>query len=291
MSDRSPRDDDELEALLSELESTLRDLRSELDDRPDGRGRGRRRSDRRASGRRELPRPPSVGELLRFTNDYTIPTVIATLQATIEALELFRRFLELGVGTDRDRGRVGDDDRSILRPALSGAGDRAASDVTDALSRLRTTLAEADLPEDETSRDVIEDARDLSARIEERIADSRETVSRERDRERAENADGDGAVVIDVTDGDDRTGDADGADADAGEPEDDPPQVDVESELRSIKRRMGKGESSADEDPAADEGNDAAGAADDGDEGDTDDENGADADADATTDPDDSPTE
>lgn len=252
MSDRSPRDDEELEALLSELESTLSELRSELDD-----GRGRRR-------RRGPPRPPSVGELLRFTNDYTIPTVIATLQATIEALELFRRFLELTAGTDRDDGRVAARDRSRLSPILSGAGERAASDASDALSQLRTALAEADLPEDEESRDVVEEARSLSEQIEERIAASRETVARERDRERSEDAAADGAVTIDVTEGEDGSStasgddgnggrDGDGSERDGGdEGREGDPEVDVEAELESIKRQMGKAESQ-DGDGAADE--------------------------------------
>ncbi|QLG26668.1 hypothetical protein HUG10_03535 [Halorarum halophilum] len=250
MSDRSPRDDEELETLLSELESTLSELRSELDD-----GRGRRR-------RRGPPRPPSVGDLLRFTNDYTIPTVIATLQATIEALELFRRFLELTAGTDRDGGRVSARDRSRLSPILSGAGERAASDASDALSQLRTALAEADLPEDEESRDVIEEARSLSEQIEERIAASRETVARERDRERSEDASADGAVTIDVTDGEEQDSTADGngegedsegGDEKAGNAVVENPEVDVEAELESIKRQLGKAES-PDGDGAADDG-------------------------------------
>ena len=250
MSDRAPRDDEELEALLSELESTLAELRRDLD------------AEREAGGPRRRPRPPrppSVGDLLRFTNDYTIPTVIATLQATIEALQLLRRFLELTAGTDRDRGRTSAGDGSILSPALSSARDRAASDATDALGRLRTALAEADLPEDEESRDVIEDARSLSERIEERIADSRETVARERDRERSDEAAADGAVVIDVTEGKDvpSTSNSDGADDDddgrrkgvgddqreADDGDDAGPEVDVEAELRSIKEQLGKDES------------------------------------------------
>ncbi|QLG62673.1 DUF7547 family protein [Halorarum salinum] len=239
MSDRDARDDEDLAALLAELESTLSELRAELDD---GRGREPRRGGDR--GRWTPPRPPTPGELLRFTTDYTIPTVVATLRATIEALELLRRLLELGGGVDR--GRAGDPGRSRLSPVLSGARDRAASDVTDALSRLRTELAEADLPEDEASRSVLEDARDLTAEIEERIAASRDAVDRERDRERrADAGDADDAVVIDVSDGGD---DEDGADVDSspsdgvedgGEPRGNQ-QVDVDAELRSIKERMGK---------------------------------------------------
>lgn len=259
MSDRPPRDDEELEALLSELESTLSELRAELDDERGRRGR-RGRPDRRGP-----PRPPSVGELLRFTNDYTIPTVVATLQATIEALELLRRFLELTAGTDRDGGRATATDRSRLSPILSGAGDRAASDASAALSQLRTALAEADLPEDEESRDVIEDARSLSERIEEHIVASRESVARERDRERSDDAAADDAVVIDVTDGEAESptpsgdGEGDGDDEDECEGRADDPEVDVEAELESIKKQMGKAESS-DGDGLADDGAEPRGA-------------------------------
>lgn len=261
MSDRDARDDEDLAALLAELETTLSELRSELDDRggdvrgAPGREIRRRDGDR---GRWTPPRPPTPGDLLRFTTDYTIPTVVATLRATIEALELLRRLLELGGGLDRDR--AGDSGRSGLPPVLSGARDRAATDVTDALSRLRTELAEADLPEDEASRSVLEDARELTAEIEDRIAASRDAVDRERDRERGTNAGDDGgdAVVIDVSDGDGVSGDdgdgtetapSDGEDAngDPDDPEEDP-QVDVDAELRSIRERMGKAESPGDTD-------------------------------------------
>ena len=77
-SDR-PRDRDELAAQLDELEATLTDLRSEL----------------RSEGRRGPPRPPRLGELLRFTEEYTIPTLIALLEATIKSLELLQRPLRL----------------------------------------------------------------------------------------------------------------------------------------------------------------------------------------------------
>ncbi|WP_435130199.1 DUF7547 family protein [Halobaculum sp. D14] len=302
--DGSPRDesgsgptDEDFAALVDDLSDTLRDLRRELGEREPGDGgadrdaerSGRRRSTRRTG--RFPPRPPGLGELVRFTNDYTIPSLIATLEATIELLELFRRFLQLAGPRDLDSGRVTDPGGgrgrgpgSLLSSGVSSAGERAAADVTDALGRLRTALDEADLPEDEESRDVVERARDLSAEIERRVAESRDAVASQRDRERRTNR-GDDAVTIDVTD-EDGDGDGDSADTgstddgrvsgngdgagddDADRGDDESPQVDVDAELESIKRTLGKaegrdvdgdGESGGDEPPADDSSADESG--------------------------------
>lgn len=320
MSRRDP--DDDIDTLLTELESTLRDLRDELreggDDRDREPGRDADRDRGHDDGRRRRPprfpraprrgprrpdeygfplppRPPSPGDLLRFTSDYTIPTVIATLEATVEALELLRRFLQLAGGLDSDgrvsdrgrRGRSGSRLADGLAGGLSGAGTRATSDATDALSTLRHVLAEADLPEEGESRDLVDEVRELSAELDRRIAEATDSADRERDRERrtnrsrgrardrdrrrdrgrgADEADGsdgadDGAVVIDVTDGD--------ADETEGDDEaDEPPEVDVDAELDSIKRELGRGEEdgtdgsetdAADDSDNSDDGDDSDG--------------------------------
>ncbi|UIO98616.1 hypothetical protein Hbl1158_08605 [Halobaculum sp. CBA1158] len=310
---RDPADADDVATLVSELETTLSRLRTELDDRDrverrDDRSRGRdgRDSERTGSSRRpdpsrssrspRPPRPPAVGDLARFTSDYTIPTVVAVLEATIEALELLQGVIDLtapGRSPDRrarrDRSGFGGRSGSILSDALadgvSSATDRATTDAADALGRLRETLSEADLPEDEASRDLVADARELSAELERRVRESRETVARERDRERRADADrvGDaatgatadagattdtdagGPVTIAVDDpgesssaGDaenteDAAGDAvadeNGKDDGEGD-EPESPEVDVDAELASIKRQMGKGGDG--EEPAAD---------------------------------------
>lgn len=110
---RGPDGDEDLAALVSELETTLADLRAELAERERGPGpdadRGADRHERSSAdrdrrvldetperrGRRRPPRPPSPGELFRFTGDYTIPTVVAVLEATIEALELLQGVIDL----------------------------------------------------------------------------------------------------------------------------------------------------------------------------------------------------
>jgi hypothetical protein len=254
MSSRDRRDDD-LEERLDELEEVLGELRADL-----------RASER---DRRGPPRPPSLSELVRFTEQYTIPTVIALLETTIKSLELLRGTL-----------RLADPGRSVAEGA-EGAGDRLA-DVRDgataglarSLSELRTALSEADLPEDAASRSIIADARDLTAEIESRIEESRREADAARgrrgadgtrdggarDRRRADAAgdDGGGPVRIDVSEpgADDEPADADpGADAPA-DGEADAPAIDVESELESIKRQVDGDEAEpTDEADAGDEAN------------------------------------
>lgn len=276
---RDPTDED-LAAVVSELSETLSALQNQLDERD--RSERRARSDRRVVDdrwerrpARDAPRPPAVGELFQFTSDYTIPTVVAVLEATIEALELLQGVIDLAAPgesperrgrrsrRDRRRGSVG---RSLLSDAVadsvSRTTDRAATDAADALARLRETLTEADLPNDEESRDLVADARELSAELERRVRESRNLVDTERTRERRDARDtrepqSDGPVTITVSDPDD---DADSTSEDATEPEAETaeesderaPEVDVDSELESIKREMGKGDEKADTDTDAD---------------------------------------
>ncbi|ELZ48413.1 hypothetical protein C464_06930 [Halorubrum coriense DSM 10284] len=265
MSSRNRRDDD-LEERLDELEDVLGELRTDL-----------RESER---DRRGPPRPPRLSELVRFTEQYTIPTIIALLETTIKSLELLRGTL-----------RLADPGRSVAE-GTEGAGDRLA-DVRDgataglsrSLSELRTALSEADLPEEAASRSIIADARDLTAEIESRIDEGRREADAARDRRpggdrdarrpedderRSERDEGASPVRIDVTEpGED---DADGQDDAGDDAADDPPEVDVESELESIKRQI-----DGDETNAADAAGDASEADDTGD-GDADDAGDANAD-------------
>lgn len=303
-SSRSPDSDDDFEALVSELETTLAELRTELAereraDRPADERGGRSSVDsweRRRLGRRS-PRPPSSGELFRFTSDYTIPTVVAVLEATIEALELLRGVIDLAApgeargrrGRGRRTRRDRRDPRELARTMLSdavadsvtSATDRATADATDALERLRETLSEADIPEDEESRDLVADARDLSAELERRVRESREAVDRERERERRADRGGDGGTVVGGDDGpvriavgepgehggepdDDLNGD--------GRPaEDDAPEVDVDAELESIKRQVGKQDTDESADADDNDGHDNDGHDHDGHDHDNDD--------------------
>jgi len=228
-----PRDRDELEERLDELESTLTELRQEL----------------RSERRRGPPKPPSLGELLRFTEQYTIPTVIALLEATVQSLELLRRTLRLA-----DPERAVREESETARSRLDQVGAEAGNQLAGALSELRTALSEADLPENPESRRLIDDARDLTGEIESRLRDAEGTVRDQRNRERRDheadrrdNGRGsrDRGVMIDVTDAD---GDEPSADVtDDGTDSDDAPEVDVESELESIKDELDRSQRALDE--------------------------------------------
>ena len=256
MSQRDDPRDDDIAARLDELAAILDDLREDL-----------REGDRRAP-----PRPPRLTELLRFTEQYTIPTVIALLETTITSLELVRGALRL---VDPE-GRLDDERRRTRDTGTSGTPldavrDGATTGLARSLSELQRALKEANLPEETVSRTIIEEARDLSAEIEAAIegaeadadasrrSDSRESKTDRRestedrrestpDRTSAETPD---AVHIDVTgpsaDASDRasedraheTEDAANDESTESPGESARPAVDVESELESIKRQVG----------------------------------------------------
>lgn len=275
MSSRDDRRDDELEERLDELEDVLTELRRDL---------GESERDRRGP-----PRPPRLSELLRFTEQYTIPTIIALLETTIKSLELLRGTLRLA-----DPGRSVTGDTGATADRLADVRDGASAGLARSLSELRTALSEADLPEEAASRSIIADARDLTAEIESRIeegrreadtarrqtprddsrggrsdrtpeAGGRETDDRDAGRGRDDGSPGgDRGVRIDVTDPDAEPEDDAGSEG-HDEPEDDPaPEVDVESELESIKRQIDDEAGDAGEEATDTDGEDS----DDGGEGD-----------------------
>jgi len=143
----SESSDDDVTALLSELVRTLQDLETEVEPTT-------------ADGR---PRPPSPGELLRFTSDVTIPAAILILKTNIEALKLLRRALRMADG----------------RPATSqsGAGEvrrRATQLSKTTLSRLDDALTDLQdavegRPQDEEARRLLDEARDLRADLAEQL--------------------------------------------------------------------------------------------------------------------------
>jgi hypothetical protein len=197
----SSRDDEELAVLLADLERTLADLREAVGE-----------DVRRGSGDRPpRRRPPTPGEILRFTEEYTLPTVIALLEATTQSLELLRAVLRLA-GPASNAGE--------LRSRLASRDGPETAALRDALGDLRDALTGADLPEDSAARSILTDARALTTEIDERLDEERDDRNRERrtDRERAPSGRG---VAIDVEEeGDDG--------------------VDVDEELASIKESVGE---------------------------------------------------
>jgi hypothetical protein len=192
----SSRDDEELAVLLADLERTLTDLREAV-----GEDVRRDRPARR--------RPPTPGEILRFTEEYTLPTVIALLEATVQSLELLRAVLRLA-GPASSAGE--------LRSRLESRDGPETAALRDALADLRDALTGTDLPEDSAARSILTDARELTTEIDERLDEAGDDRRRERraNRERAPSGRG---VAINVEE------EADDA-------------VDVDAELESIRREV-----------------------------------------------------
>lgn len=226
-----PRDREALAAQLDELEDTLTDLRGELRAEDSG-----------------PPQPPRLGELLRFTEQYTIPTVIAILEATIQSLELLQRTLRLA-----DPTRAAREESDAARDRLDQVGSEAGDQLAGALADLRTALSEADLPENPESRDLIEDARELTGEIETRLRDAEQTVSDQRRDEQSSRG-----VMIDVDDGtdSDETEESDSVSTDAESA--DTASVDVDAELESIKHELDDADAAEASDTSATAEDDAA---------------------------------
>lgn len=253
--DRSSGSDPDEEALrerIAELEDVLSQLRSDLHGE--------------ANARNRFPRPPGPLELLRFTERYTLPTLIALLEATIRSLELLRATLRLA---DPDRRIDGDGVGGIggdgSHDRLADVRDGTAAGVRRTLSELRTALSETDLPREATSRELLEDARELSAEIDDLLAgesadrggengSDRADSGRDSNRNSNQGSSREEGVSIDVRDpdGPDAAEDRDSGEDDSAEDRDpdtddsgadrvdeDPvPEVDVDAELASIKEEL-----------------------------------------------------
>ena len=259
MSRRS--DDDDLPVLLDELSGTLDRLQTELGDdrrRPDrsARRRGRDEADDRPGPRRRRerhgPSIPRPGRFLEFTEEYTIPALIAFLEANIRALELLQGLLRLLRGGEVSERRV----ESVGRRTL-GQVDNLLSDVQGALEGQ---------PSNPEARDLLDEARSLRGEIDDRIAGG--AIRREgEERSRSRGRDGDDdrvsgndvgtgrrgrdtPVSIDVSDDDRRENDRDrggrrGEDRRDGERAR-RDEVDVDSELDSLRRQV-RGDDDPDE--------------------------------------------
>ncbi|PSP82046.1 hypothetical protein BRC88_00835 [Halobacteriales archaeon QS_4_69_225] len=213
-------DRDNLEASVRELTATLEELRSELRDPP------------ARTGPLGLPRPPSPGELLRFTEQYTIPALISLLEANVRLLELLAAALRVADGRPIEATEELADAGGRLEAVRAGGreGVAAASRATlrrldDALAELQTA-AEGGTPDDPEVRRLLSRARELRSEVDERLAKA------EAEAESA-SADGTtGAVEVDV-DG------PDGSDDDeTDEQASDDVAVDVDEELETIRRQV-----------------------------------------------------
>jgi hypothetical protein len=195
----------DLSDAATDLSETLEALRTELEE-----------SSRGPFG---LPRPPSPAELLRFTEQYTIPTVIALLEASIRALELLAAGLRVADGRPLDAVI----DRSDRRPgsrsldAIERAGrDRLARTSQETLRRLDDALAElqsaaAGEPSDPELQRLLGEARKLRSEVDEQLT----------------------AAVSESTP--QKTGEDEPSDIEIKPSDDDQIGIDVDEELASIK--------------------------------------------------------
>lgn len=216
--DRDRRRD--LEDATAELTETLEALRAELRAPPEG-----------PLG---LPRPPRPSELLRFTEQYTIPTLIALLETSIRALELLAAALRVADGRPIDAvaGRSGTD---AARDSLDAVGrasrDRIAEASRETLARLDDALAEvqsaaAGDPTDPQTQELLDEARELRAEVDRRLERAVSEPSPETGSDRPET----GSDADAESDGTDPTADQKGV------------GIDVDEELASIKRRVDDGQ-------------------------------------------------
>jgi len=143
------RGDPELARLAADLARSLRDLQRELE--PQRRGL----------------RPPSLRELLRFTDEVAIPAAVLILETNVRALRLLQRAIRVA---DPESGRGGE-----ATAAGTEVRDRAAQVSRATLDRLDDALADLQdalegRPEDEDARQVLDEARALRDEIDERLA-------------------------------------------------------------------------------------------------------------------------
>lgn len=165
-----------------------------------------------------LPAPPTPGELLRITDEYAIPFAIAVLEANVRALEALQAAVSLlrtgETATDEARAardRAADLSRSTLRQ-LEGV-----------LADLESAVEDDALPRQEDARAVLTEAHELRAELAEALeppADGSETA-------------------------DEPVTDPEGEPLSPDEPD---PDVDVESELQSIRAELDRVENGDGED-------------------------------------------
>jgi hypothetical protein len=145
-----------------------------------------------------VPRPPTPGELLRFTEQYTIPALVSILETSIRVLELLAAAIRLA----DDRALDVDSERRADR--LAAASRTTLRTLDDALADLQSAAAGGE-PTNPEARRLLREARELRAEIDDRLA---------------------GAT------------DSDSIDTDGSENETTTVDVDVDQELESIKRDL-----------------------------------------------------
>ncbi|GGM64865.1 hypothetical protein J2752_000366 [Halarchaeum rubridurum] len=232
--------DDDLAARVDALEAAVADLRAA---RAAARSHSSRRRARDAHRGTVVPRPPTPRDLLRFAVDDAIPATVAFLDAQKRALEALRAALRL-VEPGRTAGESAD--------APSAPGRETLDRLDAALTDLRAAVSGDALPADAAARDLLEDARALTADLESEVDAARE--AREGRDARATGEPGDEAersrTGIPVTDGSERDGENEEEDERERRAER------VEDELDQLRDEYDDGTDEGDSDETADDTDD-----------------------------------
>ena len=157
-------DDQALEAAVRDLADAVEDLRAELQEPRRG-----------PLGRF---RPPSPRELLRFTEQQTIPAIVAVLETNVRMLELLAAAIRVADGRPLDAVDPDDDGFETGRRALETGADGLAAASRATLERLDAALdelqeaADGGAPDDPEVRRLLSEARTLRAEVDRRLADA-----------------------------------------------------------------------------------------------------------------------
>lgn len=219
----------DLQESVDELTETLETLRSELQEPP--------------RGPLGVPRPPTPGEFLRFTERYSIPALISLLETAIRTLQLLAAAIRVAEGRPLDgRNERGRAKTPTNTDRLASASRRTLEALDDALAEVQSAAAGGE-PDDPELRGLLEEARSLRTEVDERLAEVTAETS--------DDEDGVNPVDIEVEAGDDR------AENEDAEDDADRIDVDVEGELESIKRELDDPNRNADVDAGSDSDSDS----------------------------------
>lgn len=167
MSDSDP----EIPELLRDLTRELRRLQREVE------------PDRRV-------RPPTPGELSRFTSEVAIPGIILLLRTQIQALELLRRAIRLAEGRD-PRGPEGGGE---MRERAEKLGQVTLTQLDSVLGELQSAVEGR--PDDDRAQELLAQAQKLRTQVQEEFeVDEQDIDGQELD---GEELDSDDVVDIDV---------------------------------------------------------------------------------------------
>jgi hypothetical protein len=152
MSDAGGETDPDIAELLADLTRELRRLQREVEaDRP-----GESRSVRR--------------DLARFTSEVAIPGLILLLRTNIRALELLRRAIRIADG----RAPQSSSERPAMRERAEKLGSVTLTQLDTVLGELQSAVEGQD---SDRARNLIEDARDIRADIQDELDTDGESES------------------------------------------------------------------------------------------------------------------